>query len=191
MKNVCVLGAGAWGTAVANLLADNGYNVSLWCYESEVASLILKNRCNERYLPEIILHKNIQAVTSLEKAFKNTQWIFEAVPVQFLRSIVQQCRPFYTVEQTWVVLSKGIESDTLQFPGAIIDDVFECAVKKIVLGGPSFAKDLATRQVTAVTIASEHKEQAEKLQSMLNNSYFCSTVSDDFLGVQLGGALKN
>ena len=190
-KKIVVLGAGAWGTAVAQLLSENGHQVTLWCYEPEVAQAITKDRCNERYLPEKKLHESIEAVSDLKAAFSNAQWVFEAVPVKFLRSVLQACVPFFSDQQTWVALSKGIENETVLLAGQVIDDVFKTKVKKVVVSGPSFAKDLSEKQITAVTVASEDKKSAQELQTMLASSYFRPYVSDDVLGVQLGGALKN
>lgn len=190
-KTVAVLGGGAWGTAFSTLLAHNGNNVRLWCFEPEVAQAISKDRYNERYLPGIQLDERIQAVTQLEQALSDVTWVFEAIPVKFLRTVLQQCKPFFSSQHRWVVLSKGIENDTLLFPTQIINDVFETTVRTAVVSGPSFAKDLAQKKITAVTVAAAESSVCIELQEMLACDYFRPYRSDDMLGVQLGGAFKN
>lgn len=190
-QKICVLGGGAWGTAVSTLLAHNGHDVKLWCFEPKIAHAISKDRCNERYLPGIQLDERIQAVTELQRALSDVTWVFEAIPVTFLRTVVQQCKPFFSPQQIWVVLSKGIENDTLLFPTQIIDDVFRTTVCTAVVSGPSFAKELAQNKMTAVTVATTDPPVGTELQEMLACDYFRPYRSDDPLGTQLGGALKN
>ena len=122
MKNVCVLGDGAWGTAMATLLAHNGYQVKLWCHEAANAQTIARTRMNERYLPGRS-YLNALFLQSLEDAVCDTRWVFEAIPVQYLRSVILEAAPCVTTDQIWVVLSKGIEQDTFLLPTQIIDDV--------------------------------------------------------------------
>lgn len=113
---VCVVGAGAWGTTVAHVLADNGHDVSLWCRESEVVRSINTNGCNEQFLPNILLSKKITPTNALSQGLKDAEWIFMAVPVQHFRSVLQDLKPYYHKNQKWVLLSKGIENETLLLP---------------------------------------------------------------------------
>ena len=191
MKIVCVIGEGAWGTAVAILLSENGYTVKLWCHDPEVAACIASKHVNERYLPGIKLSDAIQPITKLEEAICDVQWVFEAIPVQYLRSVLKNTVRCFSPEQVWVVLSKGIEHDTLLLSSQIIDDVFAYETKKAVVAGPSFAHELATKQITAVTIASTDCTVGKSLQLMLANSYFRPYISLDMIGVQIGSAIKN
>lgn len=191
MKQVCVLGEGAWGTAVATLLAHNGHTVKLWCYEENNAQTIARTRINERYLPGHILSERITATTSLNDALCGSEWVFEAIPVQYLRSVMQKAVPCFNDEQIWVVLSKGIEQDTLLLPTQIIDDVSGKNYKKAVFAGPSFAADLANKQVTAVSVAATDCDVAHALQALLANDYFKPFFNTDLIGVQVGGAVKN
>lgn len=191
MKQISILGAGAWGSAVACLLADNGYSVMVWCHEPAIATAINNTHTNERYLPGVKLSPLIKASVELKEAIAHSQWIFEAVPVKFLRSVLQQAKPFYAQSQKWVIMSKGIEKDTLMLPSQILDDVFDVNVHKAIFSGPSFAADLAKKQITGVTIAAQSCEIGLELQSMLANSYFRPYISLDIIGVQAGGALKN
>ena len=131
MKIIAVLGEGAWGTAVATLLANNGHTVKLWCYHSELAAQINSTRHNERYLPGIQLDANITAVADLDEALCDSDWVFEAIPVKFLRSLLEKAKSCYRPEQRWVSLSKGIEQKTLLFPTQIFQDVVPSKVQNI------------------------------------------------------------
>ncbi len=191
MKKVCVIGEGAWGTAVATLLAANGYEVNLWCHDADVCKAIATQHKNERYLPGIQLDATIQPTTDLEQAVCDVTWIFEAIPVKFLRSVLKQARTCFDPQQVWVILSKGIEQNTLLFPSQMIDAVFDHAVNKVIFAGPSFAHDLANKQITAVTLAATDCTVGLELQRMLANDYFRPYISLDMIGVQVGAALKN
>lgn len=191
MKKVCMLGSGAWGTAVASVLAYNGYQVNLWCHESDVAKMIETKHCNERYLPDANLSKRIVPFIDMKKALEGVQWVFEAIPVKFLRAVLEKAKPYYKDHQRWVILSKGIENEKLLLSSQILDDVFKTNVKKVVVSGPSFAKEVAAQQVTAVDMACVDEKLALELYKVLTNNYFRANVIDDILGVQIGGALKN
>ncbi len=191
LQKIAVLGAGNWGTAIASLLAENGHQISLWCHENEVAHDINRNHRNTAYCSEFLLSTSITATTSLKEAVQDATWIFEAVPVKFLRTIVQQAKHHAATDATWVVLSKGIEVDTLMFPTQIITDVLGDEIKTVVFGGPTFAKELMQKQLSAASIASIHAHECTSLAALLNNDYFTAFVSSDPMGVQIGGAVKN
>lgn len=190
-ETVSILGAGAFGTAFATLLAHKGYQVNLWSYEHDVAQEIMQKHVNTTYLPRITLDNKIVPFSYLEDAIADVQWIFEAIPVQFLRSVLQQCKPFIADEQVWVVLSKGLETETLLLPTQIIDDVFKNTVRTAVVAGPNFAQELAEHKITAAITAAKDKEVRIKLSALLSCDYFRPYLSDDVVGVQVGGALKN
>lgn len=191
MKQVAILGEGAWGTAVATLLAHNGYHVTIWCYHAPVADQINREHRNERYVPDIVLDSSITATTDMSEAVCDVSWVFEAIPVKFLRSVLKQAVHCFDPDQTWVVLSKGIEKDTLLFPTQILQELFGGSVKKAILAGPSFAVDVAKKQITAVTVAADNCAYAKQLQQMLANDYFRPYISTDMMGMQAGAALKN
>lgn len=192
-KRVAVLGAGAWGTAVATVLADNGVAVTLWCFEEDCAHDIKSVHINKKYLPDVILSNRIQVTTSLMDAVSDVDFIFEAIPVRFLRSvfstIAQQCPQ--AKSSRWVILSKGIEQDTTEIPSTIIEDVFKTPITYAVVAGPNFAQELVQRVVTATIVASHDQTLAQELALILTNDYFKAYVSNDPLGVQVCGAVKN
>lgn len=188
---IALLGEGAWGTAIAQLLAHNGYTVHLWCHESEVAQAIIRDGENKKYLPGIRLNKKIIPMTDMAQAVCGVRWIFEAIPVAYLRSVLEHARACATQDQVWVILSKGIENKTLLFPTQMIDDVFQLPIKKAVFAGPSFANEVAKGSITGVTIGATDCDLSRELQQMLQNEFFRSYATTDMIGVQVGAALKN
>lgn len=190
-KSIAVLGEGAWGTAIASLLAYNGYRVNLWCHDLEVKKTIEQKRSNDHYLPGFVLHKNIFPSTELNEVLSGSIWVFEAIPVQYLRSVAQQCAPFISQEQRWVILSKGIEQETLLLPSQLLDDVFPVSVHKAAVVGPSFARDLMHQEITAVNVAAYDASIGTELQLLLANAYFRPYFTHDVLGVQICAAVKN
>jgi glycerol-3-phosphate dehydrogenase (NAD(P)+) len=192
MKNtITILGAGAWGTAVATHLAANEHDVILWCYESEVVDEIQTNHTNTHFLPNISLSHKIKASCSFQEALSASDWVFEAVPVKFLREILNQAKPYVKKTQKWVILSKGIEQETLLLPAGIVSEVLGASTEIAIIGGPNFAKELAEQCYTATMIASKNQNIARELSLLLENNYLKTYIIDDITGVQVGGALKN
>ena len=188
---IAMVGAGAWGTSIATVLAHNGYDVLLWAYEQEVVDAINTHHENKRYLSGIRLSDRISATHDLAQVICSAQWVFEAVPISFLRETLKQTQGCFSKDQIWVITSKGIEQDTLMLPSQIIDDVFGYQTRQAVMAGPSFAYDLAEQQLTGIAVAAQDCSIADQLQALLANEYFRPYVSLDMVGVQLGGALKN
>jgi glycerol-3-phosphate dehydrogenase (NAD(P)+) len=191
-KKVSMIGEGAWGTAVATVLAHNGYTVQLWCHDPAVVESIKRTRFNERYLPGVPLSSSIHPTSNLKEAVDGSSFIFEAIPVQYLRQVLQEVRPFISPLQPWIALSKGIEQETLFLPTQIINDVLGTECKTAALVGPSFAREVAARQLTAINFAYHDDFYRDtNHQLLLNNEYFNVKRSTDFIGVQVGSALKN
>jgi len=191
MKHTCVMGEGAWGTAIATVLAANGHKVRLWCHDAQVCADMCKTRHGGQGLADVVLSDLIHPTIDLEAAVSGADWIFEAIPVKFLRGALEKARAIFQNDQRWVILSKGIEQDSLLLPSQILDDVFGVEVKKAVVAGPSYAKDVATQQITAVSLASIDTNLAQELQLLMANDYFRPYITDDVIGVQAGTALKN
>lgn len=190
-RTVTVLGAGAWGTAIAGLLARNGYKVVLWCFEEKVASDIATLRVNTMYLPDVHLDESIEITTDIAYAIGQSRWIFEAIPTTYLRSTLGRIKGLCTADHVWVVLSKGIEQETFKLPTQIIDDILGQQVLKVVLAGPSFANEVVASMLTATIVACDDSEIARQCSLMLSNQTFITHTSDDVLGTQIGGAFKN
>lgn len=191
MSTIVVIGEGAWGTAIATLLAENNHTVLLWCHDIAVKNALISTRYNDRYLPGIFLPETIIPVTDLNDALQKSSLIFEAIPVKFLRSVLEAVDPSLGAQKSWVLLSKGIEKDTLLFPTQLLDAVMGTVCQKAVLFGPNFAQEVAQKQISAATIAVDDVELGVQVQLLLANGYFRPYLSCDVMGVQVGGALKN
>lgn len=188
---ITILGSGSWGTAVATLLAHNQHQVTLWTHEHDVVKTVNEQHVNMHYLPDVPLSNTIYATLDKKHALEDAEWVFEAIPVKYMRQVLEQFVPYYRPEQRWVTLSKGIEQDTLLLPTQILDDVFQSSVKSVVLAGPSFAKDVIDQQLTAVSIASEDDALMDDLQALITTKYFLLFPTQDVVGVQFCAALKN
>ncbi|MFA6535013.1 MAG: NAD(P)H-dependent glycerol-3-phosphate dehydrogenase, partial [Candidatus Babeliales bacterium] len=190
-KIVTVLGAGAWGTAISNLLAENGYDVILWCHESNVVKDIELTRINKDFLPGVSLHSKIRPTCDIQVAMQSSEFIFEAIPVKHIRSVFNLAKAYATKNHKFIVTSKGIEQNTVMLASQIVSDIFGAHTQVVALGGPNFAKDIAARTVTATVVASNDVEVATQVAQMLGNGYFKAYISSDIIGVQVGGAIKN
>lgn len=189
--NVTVIGGGAWGTAMACVLAENKHTVSVWCHEPDTAREINEQHINTRYMPNQPLPETIQAHTDLKSAIAQNTWVFISTPTQFLRTIANQCKPFYNQNQVWVSLSKGIENDTILLPSDILAQELDEHIKFAVLSGPSFAHDVIQKKLTGVIVAAVDDSIAYNTTLLVKTSYFLPFICNDVPGVQLGGALKN
>jgi|SRR5579859_3987655 len=190
-KKATVIGEGAWGTAVAMLLASNNYEVMLWCHDEHVVTTIKKNHSNDHYLPGFTLSQLIIPTHDMRLAMEHSDYIFEAIPVKYLRSVITDARTFAQPDHVWISLSKGIEVQSLQFPAQIIQELVGRDAPIVVVAGPSFAQEVAQKKITALTIASKDCEVALCVQKMLANSYIKPYTSTDVMGTQIGSALKN
>lgn len=189
MGYIAVIGAGSWGTTLANLLAEKEFDVSLWCYEQDLADEIMRTGMNGVYLPGIPLSRNVEATTSLEHALKIARHVLNVVPTQFTRSVMKEAVKFLCDGVQIVSACKGIEHGTLMTASSIIRDL--TGRESAVISGPSFAEEVIRKMPTAVTIAARDRETALLLQDVFNTDYFRVYTNTDVLGVELGGALKN
>jgi len=188
---ITVLGGGAFGTAFSQLLAGNGHSVTLWCFEEAVVEEINKKNLNSKFFPGIELDKKIKAVSSLENAIDDSEIIFAAIPVSFLRKVLTQAKSFCSNEQIWCLLSKGIEDETSYFSYQVVEDVFGSDAKVVALGGPNFAEQLAARIPSGALAASRDLALAEKVKNICCNDWYNVETSTDIAGLQVCGAMKN
>jgi len=193
IKEIGVIGAGAWGTTLANLLAEKVEKVHLWVYEADLCDIMTKKRENVFYLPGQKLDPRVVPTSSILEASKTKDLIVSVVPSQFVRSQITEIA--HHVKETAIVLSasKGIETDTLTLMSQVLEDVLPSSLygRLAFLSGPSFAREVTQKRPTAVTVASEDQAIASIIQQLLSNAYFRVYTSRDVIGVQLGGALKN
>ncbi|MBI4653775.1 MAG: NAD(P)-dependent glycerol-3-phosphate dehydrogenase [Nitrospirae bacterium] len=189
MGHIAVIGAGSWGTTLASLIVEKGYEISLWAYEKEVADEINSSGTNNTYLLNIALPKNLKATNSLENAFRGARYILNVVPAQFTRVVFKEAAKFIPKDSVIVSASKGIEKGTLLTVSMILKEL--SGHEAAVLSGPSFAKEVIKKLPTAVTVATNNHDAGLHIQKLLNTDYFRVYTHDDILGVELGGALKN
>jgi glycerol-3-phosphate dehydrogenase (NAD(P)+) len=189
MGYILVVGAGSWGTTIAAMLAEKGFDVVIWAYEETVVEQINKNRINSIYMPDITLPLYLKATNNLADVIPSARFIINAVPTQFIRPVFLPLKNLLRSEAIIVSVSKGIEIGTLLTPSAALKEVLGRPVS--VLSGPSFAKEVMARKPTAVTLAAEDRKTGLILQELFNTDYFRVYTHDDIPGVEFGGALKN
>ena len=185
-----VVGAGAWGTALASLLVRNGHQVALWAREEDVVSSINADHENPRFLPGITLATGLGATGDLIEAVEGAELITFAAPSHVLRGVVGASAPAVGRSAVLVVATKGIERETL----GTMTDVVESEIPSravVALSGPSFAVEVAMAQPTAVVAASARAAAAALAQVAFSSPVFRVYTHDDVVGVEMGGALKN
>jgi glycerol-3-phosphate dehydrogenase (NAD(P)+) len=190
---VGVIGAGSWGTALANLLAGKGIDVHLWVREEEVFNQIKKAHVNGVFLPGVALDPRLKAVRTFEEALFEKELILMVVPSHVFRDVLTNIKPHLCEGMSLITATKGIENDTLMIMSQVAADILpeEYMADFASLDGPSFAKEVSKKLPTAVTIACADLDHAERLQRLFYTEFFRVYVSQDVIGVQLGGALKN
>ena len=185
-----VIGAGAWGTALADVLTENGHSTMIWAYEKDVAESINERHENPRFLPKIHLGHDLRATSDKERAVEAAELIVLATPSHVLREVVTATRASVATDATLVVATKGIERDRLALMTEVVSEALP-GRPVVALSGPSFAAEVAARHPTAIVAASLSPGAAERAQQALSSSSFRVYTHDDVVGVELGGALKN
>jgi glycerol-3-phosphate dehydrogenase (NAD(P)+) len=185
-----VLGAGSWGTALAKVLADGGHDVILWGRRFDLIHTIQERRVNETYLPGVRLPANLRATSELTEAVGGKALVVSVVPSHATRQVLSEARSEMPDHVVLVGASKGIENDTL----ATMDEVFAAVVpdaRAVFLSGPSFAREVGKEMPTAVVVASHDAQACVLAQQAFANERFRVYTSDDVVGVEVLGALKN
>jgi len=195
MSRIAVIGAGAWGAALAIVLGrGTTHQIQLWANENEVIESIGRNRINERFLPGFILPPSIAATGDLKTALDGAEIVVSVMPSQHCRTLFERMAPSLHPQMLFVSCTKGIEDGTLLRMTEVIADVLRSnkfTPRLAALSGPSFAKEVARGDPTAVTVASIDSSVATAVQQTFNDSRFRVYTNDDVIGVELGGALKN
>jgi glycerol-3-phosphate dehydrogenase (NAD(P)+) len=188
-RQVAVIGAGAWGTTLALLLAEQQHRVTLWVYEADLAAQFQTRRENTVFLPGYQLPENI-AITNDPAAVSGADLLIFAVPTQFLRSIAKRFAGRLKPSAVIVAASKGIEQESLKLPLTILSEEL-LSVNLVALSGPNLSAEIARGLPAACVAASNNGKSAESVQRALMQEQFRVYLNADPLGVQLGGALKN
>ncbi|QWR77684.1 NAD(P)H-dependent glycerol-3-phosphate dehydrogenase [Candidatus Magnetomonas plexicatena] len=189
MEKITVIGAGSWGTVLANMLALKGHTVTLWAYETETVQTILKTGVNETFMPELKLSPNVKPTNDINVAVDSVKYVIFTVPSQFLRKVLSLVESKLSSEAILVTAVKGIEKVTLMTASTIIRDFLPNEIA--ALSGPSFANEVALKKPAAVSLGVTNDGVGHTLQDIFNTEYFRVYTNDDIVGVELGGALKN
>jgi glycerol-3-phosphate dehydrogenase (NAD(P)+) len=193
MRKIGVVGAGSWGTALAQHLALKGIGVDLWVRERDVFHQIRDRRINNTFLAGIRLSKKIEPVQSFKKVAHEKDLVLIVVPSHVFRGTLRKLAPYLLAGAPLVVGTKGIESKTLMTMSQVVKSIIpeHGSASFACLSGPSFAREVCEKHPTAVTLASSDKGLARSLQEVFSTEYFRVYTTQDVIGVELGGALKN
>jgi len=196
MSNIAVIGAGAWGTALSIALArQNRHNVSLWAYEQEVRDSIAQRGINQLFLPDQAIPLSVQVSNDFAEVLRNAEIVVSVMPSHHTRRVFQSMATHLNRDMIFVSATKGVENDSLLRMSEVIREVL--AAHKIgnprvgALSGPSFAKEVAKADPTAVTVGSPDADLASTVQREFSDHTFRIYTNHDMVGVELGGALKN
>ena len=190
MKKIGVIGSGSWGTAITDVLANNGHKVTLWSYLKEEYDMFLNYREHIKFLPGVILPESVEFTNDINKAVEGMDIIVVACPSFAVRSTIEKIKPFYK-NQTIVSIAKGMEEGTLKCISSVIEEILMPKKQVCVLSGPSHAEEVGKKMCTTLVAASKDINVALEIQDTFMCDYLRVYTSDDVIGVQLGGALKN
>lgn len=190
-RNIAVLGAGSWGTALAIQAARAGHNVCLWGLEHDHIAAMQQQRCNRAYLPDILFPDNLHPSSNLGASLAQAQTLLIAVPSHAFRSFLRSAKSAIRNDHHIVWATKGLEEGSAQLMHQILAEELPTATNTAVLSGPTFAREVAQNLPTAVTAAASSTELAWQTTAFLHHGNFRVYTSDDVIGVELGGSLKN
>jgi glycerol-3-phosphate dehydrogenase (NAD(P)+) len=192
-ETIGVIGAGSWGTTLANLLAKKGHSVTLWAYEPELVNEMATTGVNGLFLPGIRLSTRLTFTNSLVEAVAGKGLLLFVVPSQVVRGVIGTALPAISADAVIVSASKGIELGTLMTVSQVYEELLPAALFRrfAVLSGPSFAREVAQEMPTAVVAAAAEEKVARRVQDVFTTSVFRVYTNPDIMGVELGGAIKN
>ncbi|MGO3345444.1 MAG: NAD(P)H-dependent glycerol-3-phosphate dehydrogenase [Marinomonas sp.] len=189
-RAVCVLGGGSFGTALANIMANNGHQVSQWMRNEQQVEEINLTGLNSRYLPNAPLHQELLATSNLEQAIKESDTIFVSIPSKSFEQVVKRIEPLLTPDKILISTTKGFNPNHFELMSDILRR--NKVTQKIgVLSGPNLAKEIAAGKMTGTVIASSTGQVRECVVALLKSPTFRVYESTDSTGIELAGALKN
>ena len=192
MKNLAIIGAGSWGTALAIVLAPRFRSVKLWVYETDLAARMRESRENDVYLPGFVLAPQVEITSELGEALAGAEIVLSVMPSHLVRRLYRQMLPFLNESMVFVSATKGLENDSLLRMSEIIGDVVAAFEPKVaVISGPTFAREVARFEPTALVVASDRADVAECVQAAFSGPTFRLYTSLDTIGVEIGGSIKN
>lgn len=190
MREIAIIGAGSWGTALSVMLAKKGYNINLWTFEEDVNTAIKDARENVKYLPGVVIPQNVTPYMKKDKAIGEAKLIILAVPSSFLRGVCSEISNYVHKNSIIVNVAKGFEVNSLLRLSEVIEEEIPQA-KAAVLSGPSHAEEVSRDIPTTVVCACTDIKIAHKVQNVFMTPKFRVYTNTDVIGVELGGALKN
>ncbi len=188
MKNICIIGSGSWGIALAVHLSAIGHNIKIWSFSEEEKDLI-NNEKKCKFLPNVVIPERVYCTNSYEEAVNGSDIILHVTPSKFTRNIVKEYKKYVT-NQPIIICSKGIEKESLKTLDDVVQEEMPCA-KILVLSGPSHAEEVSIEVPTALVVASKYPELNEMIQQEFMSNTLRIYTCEDIKGVELGGALKN
>jgi glycerol-3-phosphate dehydrogenase (NAD(P)+) len=191
MRTVTVLGAGSWGTALAVHLGRIGHQVRLWARDPVLAADLATRRANAVYLPDVAVPSNVSVTTATGDALAGSDLVLVAIPSHGCRAVLRNAAPHFAPGAIVVSATKGLETDTYLRMSEVIAQELGVDHPVVVLSGPTFASEVAQQLPTAVLAASVNPQATELVQAEFRSPYFRLYGSDDVVGVEIGGALKN
>ncbi len=195
-EKVAVLGAGSWGSVLANLLVDNGHDVELWSRDQDQVDRLNKDHVNPAYMKDFTYSSKLHATTDMRAAVKGADVILIVIPTKGIRQVAHKLNAVLAdLDQRSLIVhaTKGLEQNTYKRPSEMIKEEINPKYRRdiVVLSGPSHAESVAIKDMTAVTAACANLADAEKVQKLFSNSYFRVYTNDDVIGAEFGAALKN
>lgn len=188
-NKLTVIGAGSWGTALANLLAENGHQVKIYARDQETAVGVNQQNVNQKYFPDYKLNSNLTASTDLEESLIGAELVVLSVPTAAVSEVLIDLKEFVEKDKIIVSTAKGIEEKSFKTNSQLIKEAGFNNV--VVLSGPTHAEEVMAELPTAIVAAAESKSAAEKVQDLFMSKQFRVYTNPDLKGVELGGALKN
>ena len=195
-EKVAVLGAGSWGSVLANLLVDNGHEVELWSRDQDQVDRLNKDHVNPAYMKDFTYSSKLHATTNMKATVKGADVILIVIPTKGIRQVAHKLNGVLAdLDQRSLIVhaTKGLEQNTYKRPSEMIKEEIDPKYRRdiVVLSGPSHAESVAIKDMTAVTAACANLADAEKVQKLFSNSYFRVYTNDDVIGAEFGAALKN
>ena len=193
MKNLAIVGAGSWGTALAIVLAQRFSRVRLWVYEEDLAARTRQTRVNDVYLPGCEVPPDVEIGSELGETLQDAHIVLSVIPSHLARGIYQQMAPFVNHSMLFVSATKGLENHSLLRISEVIREVLQARFppRVAVISGPTFAREVARFEPTALVVASTDSGVAEQVQTAFSSPTFRLYTSSDPIGVEIGGSIKN
>jgi glycerol-3-phosphate dehydrogenase (NAD(P)+) len=191
VKRLAIIGGGSWGTALAIVLSGRFEDLRLWVYETDLATRMRGSRINDVYLPGVALPESVRIFSDLQPALEGADVVLSVMPSHLVRALYRQMAPFLTERMTFVSATKGLETDSLLRVSEVIRAELGSSAEIAVISGPTFAREVARLDPTALVVASEDLALAQRIQTAFSSATFRLYASADPIGVEIGGAVKN